>query len=205
MGYWMARIYDGFMRETEQACLREWRRDLLADLRGEVLELGSGTGANLAFFPRDLARLVLTEPDAHMREQLRRRLRGTARDAELSHASAAALPFADASFDVVVSTLVLCSVPHLDASLREVFRVLRPGGRFVFLEHVAAAPGTRRRLAQRLVDPVWRRLAGGCRVTRDTERALLDAGFALDSVERQSLRKALPILRPSIRGCAYRP
>jgi len=201
----MAMIYDRFMDATEEACLRRWRGELLADLEGDVLELGAGTGANLPHHPRDLSRLVLTEPDKHMRRQLEARARERRPDAEVTPASASALPFADASFDAVVSTLVLCSVPELDTTLREVWRVLKPGGRFLFLEHVAAAPGTGRRRLQRVVDPLWRRVADGCRLTRDTERAMLDAGFTLERIERESLRKAMAIVRPSIRGVARRP
>jgi len=205
MSLFMAVIYDRFMDATEEACLRRWRGELLADLEGDVLELGAGTGANLPHHPRDLSRLVLTEPDKHMRRQLEARARERRPDAEVTPASASALPFADASFDAVVSTLVLCSVPELDTTLREVWRVLKPGGRFLFLEHVAAAPGTGRRRLQRVVDPLWRRVADGCRLTRDTERAMLDAGFTLERIERESMRKAMAIVRPSIRGVARRP
>jgi len=205
MSLFMAVIYDRFMDATEEACLRRWRGELLADLEGDVLELGAGTGANLPHHPRDLSRLVLTEPDKHMRRQLEARAREHRPDAEVTPASASALPFADASFDAVVSTLVLCSVPELDTTLREVWRVLKPGGRFLFLEHVAAAPGTGRRRLQRVVDPLWRRVADGCRLTRDTERAMLDAGFTLERIERESMRKAMAIVRPSIRGVARRP
>ncbi|NOY90972.1 MAG: class I SAM-dependent methyltransferase [Deltaproteobacteria bacterium] len=205
MGYFMAAIYDGFMDATEQACLRDWRAQLLAGLEGDVLELGAGTGVNLEHLPRQLGRLVLTEPDRHMRAKLTARVQRLGREAEVSGASAVALPFEDASFDAVVSTLVLCSVPSLEQSLAEVFRVLRPGGRFVFLEHVGAPRGTSRRRIQGLVDPFWRHAAGGCRLIRDTERAILDAGFELDAVERESMRKALAIVRPSIRGVAHRP
>jgi len=205
MSLFMAMIYDRGMDATEEACLRRWRGELLADLEGDVLELGAGTGANLPHHPSDLGRLVLTEPDKHMRRQLEARARERRPDAEVTPASASALPFADASFDAVVSTLVLCSVPELDTTLREVWRVLKPGGRFLFLEHVAAAPGTGRRRLQRVVDPLWRRVADGCRLTRDTERAMLDAGFTLERIERESLRKAMAIVRPSIRGVARRP
>jgi len=201
----MATIYDGFMDATEQACLRRWRAQLLAGVEGDVLELGAGTGVNLEHLPRQLGRLVLTEPDRHMRAKLAARVQRLGRQAEVSDASAVALPFEDASFDAVVSTLVLCSVPSLERSLAEVFRVLRPGGRFVFLEHVGAPRGTSRRRIQGLVDPFWRHAAGGCRLIRDTERAILDAGFQLDTIERESMRKALAIVRPSIRGVAHRP
>jgi ubiquinone/menaquinone biosynthesis C-methylase UbiE len=110
------------------------------------------------------------------------------------------LPFDTGRFDVVVSTLVLCSVADPRAAVAELRRVLRPGGRLVLLEHVAADESDRRRWQGR-VEPVWKRLAGNCHLTRDTAQTLVDGGFVLD-VRRDSMRKALPWVRPTIRGTA---
>jgi len=203
----MAWIYDPFMRATEEACLRQWRAELLAGLVGDVLELGAGTGANLPFYPAPgppLGRLVLAEPDRHMRARLHQRLHELGRaDAEVCDADASALPFADGSFDVVVSTLVLCSVPDQARALAEARRVLRPGGRLVFLEHVASDRPDR--LAwQRRLEPLWKRVAGNCHLTRDTAAAIRAAGFTVERIERQSARRALPIVRPTVRGVAVR-
>jgi ubiquinone/menaquinone biosynthesis C-methylase UbiE len=208
MSWFFATIYDSFMRRTERACLGPWRRDLLSPLSGSVLEIGAGTGANLPYYPPSLERLVVTENDEHMLRHLRPAAEGERRrlgSVEVKAASADNLPFADESFDAVVSTLVLCTVPDPKRALAEVRRVLRPGGRFVFLEHVVGNANEPSRVRwQRRVEPVWRHLAAGCHLTRDTETALKDAGFAFKSLTRDRMKKALPIVEPTIRGIAHR-
>lgn len=159
---WFAPCYD-LLTAPGEAWLGVHRRALVSDLAGVVVEIGAGTGANLAHYG-PAATLWLCEPDADMRSRLERRAAGRP-DTTVRSASAEALPFPDASVDAVVSTLVLCSVADLERSVAEVFRVLRPGGTFRFLEHVAS-PGWRG-VAQRALDPAWRRCAGGCRLHRD--------------------------------------
>lgn len=203
MSWLTAAVYDRFMRVSEQACLAQWRADLLRELSGEVLEVGAGTGATLALYPKSVTRLVVCEPDRHMRRKL-----GAKRDAlgmravEICDAGLGTLPFAAASFDAVVCSLVLCSVPDQQAALAEIARVLRPGGRFVFLEHVAADSRPNRLKWQRRIEPVWKRLMDNCHLTRRTEAAIAAAGFEIEAIQRESIRKALPIVRPSIRGVA---
>jgi ubiquinone/menaquinone biosynthesis C-methylase UbiE len=203
MSWLFAAIYDPFMRESEEACLAGWRAELLADAAGDVLEIGAGTGANVAFYPPGVARLVLTEPDASMRARLARRLPAArAKSVETVAAPVSALPFDARSFDVVVSTLVLCSVPDVARALGEVRRVLRPGGRFVFLEHVAAEGDPARLAWQRRIEPFWKLVSGNCHLTRTTGDAIRAAGFTVEKETRDSMRKALPFVRPSIRGVA---
>jgi ubiquinone/menaquinone biosynthesis C-methylase UbiE len=137
-----------------------------------------------------------------MRARLAARVAAAGRAAEIVDAPAERLPFADATFDVVVSTLVLCSVPDPARALGEVHRVLRPGGCLVFLEHVAAEGNRGRRFWQRLLEPLWLQVSGNCHVTRRTAASIAAAGFALEAVKRESVRKALPIVRPSVRGRA---
>jgi ubiquinone/menaquinone biosynthesis C-methylase UbiE len=194
------------MRAVETACLFQWRAELLRDLEGEVLEVGVGTGANLPHYPKTVKRLVLAEPDYHMRRKLQVRCGSSdVPQAEVSEASLPGLPMSDASFDAVVSTLVLCSVADLNAALADIFRVLRPSGRFLFLEHVAADHNSTRLKWQRRVDPVWKWLAGNCHLARPTEQAILAAGFQIERIRRESMRKAMPLARPSIRGAARKP
>lgn len=206
MSWFVAAVYDRWMRAAETACLFQWRAELLQDVEGEVLEVGVGTGANLPHYPKKVKRLVLAEPDRHMRRRLQVRC-GSSEfpQAEVSEAAVHDLPMPDASLDAVVSTLVLCSVPDLHAAVAEVFRVLRPNGRFLFLEHVAADHNPTRLKWQRRLEPVWKRVAGNCHLTRRTEEAILAAGFQIERIQRESMRKAMPLARPSIRGAARKP
>jgi ubiquinone/menaquinone biosynthesis C-methylase UbiE len=198
----VAAFYDRAMQGMEDAGLSGWRRDLLAPLAGSVLEIGAGTGSNLPFFPPAVTSLVLSEPDRHMRARLVAATAASDRKVEIISAPGERLPFPDGSFDAVVAVLVLCSVGDQAIVLAEIRRVLRPNGRFVFIEHVAAKGSPRQHRHQRWIEPVWKRLAGNCHLTRSTEDAIETAGFAFETVERQGLPKAPPMIRPSIRGTA---
>jgi len=206
MSWFMASIYDWFMRDLEEACGRAWRAELLSSLSGDTLEIGAGTGRNLEHYPRSgSGRLVLAEPDRHMQKKLEGRVAevGGERKIEIVPWEAEHLDAPDATFDAVVSTLVLCSVGDVAKSLSEVRRVLRPEGKLLFFEHVAADDPAR--LAwQRRLQPLWRPIAGNCHLCRDTAHAIEDAGFRIEHIVRESARKALPIVRPTIRGYALR-
>ncbi len=206
MTWLVAAVYDYWMRASEEACLVQWRRELLREVAGEVLEVGAGTGAMLPHYSTAVTQLVLAEPDRHMRRKLERK-RGASPcpQLEVSDASLDGLPMPEASFDAVVSSLVLCSVQDPHVALTEIFRVLRPGGRFLFIEHVAAPEQSGRLVWQRCLEPVWKRVAGNCHLTRDTEAVVRAAGFQIERIERESIRKAMPVLQPSIRGVARKP
>jgi ubiquinone/menaquinone biosynthesis C-methylase UbiE len=140
-----------------------------------------------------------------MRPKLQQRAQLAAVEVDVVDAGVDPLPFDDESFDVVVSTLVLCSVPDERAALAEIHRVLRPGGHFVHLEHVAAVENPKRHKWQRRVEPVWKRVAGNCHLTRTTDLAIPEAGFELVEVRRESMRKAPPWIRVTTRGVARKP
>ncbi len=202
-----ARIYDRTLAPLEDAGLRDWRAALLADLSGTVVEIGAGTGLNLGHYPPTVERLVLTEPEPAMLAQLRDRLGEVAGgiDVVAERASGASLPLGDDEADAVVCTLVLCTVPDPDATLAEIRRVLRPGGRLVFLEHVADDARPERLRRQRRLDHVWHHVAGGCRLTRRTEASIVAAGFEVGDLTRESARKAPTFVRTMIRGHATAP
>ncbi len=143
-------LYDPFVWVGERAGLRAHRNALLSLARGCTLEIGSGTGLNLPHFRDDLDELVLAEPDAAMRARLQKRLRHSSRQTRLIDAPAERLPLPDGSVDTVVSTLVLCTVDAPDIALREIARVLRPGGQLLFLEHVRSESPTLARWQDRL-------------------------------------------------------
>jgi ubiquinone/menaquinone biosynthesis C-methylase UbiE len=202
-----ARFYDRMTARAEHGGLGEMRRQLLSSASGRVLELGAGTGHNLEHYTDAVAELVLAEPDPNMAKLLRERLErdGTpAGNPSVIEAPAEDLPFDDGSFDVVVATLVLCTVENPVRAVAEARRVLVEGGRFLYLEHVRSArPGLAR--WQDWLERPWGWVAGGCHPNRATDQLLAGAGFWIDSLERDKLPKAPPLVRPVIRGVAIRP
>ncbi len=181
-----------------EAMVAEEKRGLLAPLSGTVLEIGPGGGNNLAFLRPDV-RWIGVEPNPFFHDRLRARGERLGIEVDVRAATAEALPAADQSVDAVVASLVLCSVRDPEATLREVRRVLRPGGRFVFIEHVAAPHGALR-VVQHALRPIWRALSDGCNPDRDTGRLIEAAGFADVDVRRFTL--PVPIMGPHIAGVA---
>lgn len=177
---------------------------LLSRARGDVLEIGAGDGDNIPLFPTT-ARLTLLEPNVYLLPHIAEVAQRTGRQHwQIVRGTVENLPFEAAVFDAVVSTHVLCSVRDQGQALAEVMRVLRPGGLFLFLEHVRAAPHTRRYLNQRLINPVWRWIGDGCHLTRDTGAAIETAGFA--RVNLRAFEADYPgIVKPHITGVAVSP
>lgn len=205
MSWFGAAIYDWFTRQSEEACLSAWRAELLKNVYGKVLEVGAGTGANLNYYGASVQRLILAEPDYYMRQKLLAKLiDSNLEGVKIVSDPLESLGFPEASFDFVVGTLVLCSVRELDKALKEVYRVLKPGGGYVFLEHVAAENRPRRYRWQQYVEPVWKRVAGNCHLTLRTGEAILKAGFVINEMIEESMRKTMPIFRPTIRGVGYK-
>jgi ubiquinone/menaquinone biosynthesis C-methylase UbiE len=190
--------YDRFLAQSEQAGLSEMRRELLSQASGRCLEVGVGTGLNLKHWPSDVEELVLSEPDPHMVSQLRTKLDRPARVVE---APAERLPFDDDFFDTVALTLVLCTVSDPQASLREIARVLKPEGRLLFLEHVRAEDPGLARWQDRLHTP-WKWFGDGCHCNRDTLRTIESSPLELERIDRGRIPKALPLVRPMVRGSA---
>jgi ubiquinone/menaquinone biosynthesis C-methylase UbiE len=197
-------IYDRAMQGTEEAGMREMRRETLAAASGRVVEIGAGTGLNLDLYLEGVTSLTLVEPDPHMVKRLRPKLARSSREATVIEAGAERMPLPDDSFDTAVSTLVLCTVPDPAAAIAELKRVLRPGGRLLFIEHVRAEDPGLARWQDRLERP-WRFLGDGCHCNRDTVATLSASGFELGGVERGSLPKAPPLVRPLVRGSAALP
>ncbi|HYJ22071.1 MAG TPA: class I SAM-dependent methyltransferase [Solirubrobacterales bacterium] len=198
-----AALYERSFKATEEAGLRQMRRELLAGAGGRVLELGAGTGLNLELYPDGVEDLVVLEPDPHMAKRLRATVAASPRRASVSEASAERLPFEDAGFDTVVATLVFCTIPDPDAALAEVARVLKPGGRLLFLEHVRAEDPKLARWQDRLEKP-WRFVGDGCHCNRDTVASIAAARFEIEGVQHDRLPKAPPIVSPLVQGSAIR-
>jgi ubiquinone/menaquinone biosynthesis C-methylase UbiE len=199
----MALVYDPFVWLGELAGMRRRRRTLLSGARGRVVELGAGTGLNIAHYPDDgIDDLVLMEPEPAMRRRLARRLRRHGHPARIVDAPAECLPLTDESVDTVVSTLVLCTVEDPERALGEIARVLRPGGQLLFIEHVRSSSRFLAAWQDYLFRP-WRGFAGGCCCNRPTGELMRACGFAVaadDGVWRGMPR----IVRPLIVGRATR-
>lgn len=203
-GRLFARFYDRVFADTEAAGLADRRAALLAGARGRVVELGAGTGLNLRHYPADLQGLVLTEPAEPMLARLRERVAAVRPGATVVAAPAERLPFDDASADTVVATLALCTVGDLPATLREIRRVLAPGGQLLFLEHVRSADARIARRQDRL-HPLWLRVGHGCHCNRATLAAIEAAPLQIASVDHGLMPKAPQFVAPLISGVALKP
>jgi ubiquinone/menaquinone biosynthesis C-methylase UbiE len=194
-------LYDLMARRAERAGIGEMRRNLLADLEGDVIEIGSGTGASLPYYER-ARRVVAVEPDPSMAK----RLPGKAAEArvpiEVVNARAEKLPFPDESFDAAVAAFVLCSVADQRTVLTEVRRVLKPEGKLVLLEHVLGEGRTAR--WQERLTPLHMKLAGNCHLNRETRATVAAAGFDATGVENTRLPGTYVLVEPGIQGVAIK-
>ncbi len=201
-----ARLYAAMAPRMDVRGLAELRDELLADLHGNVVEVGCGNGMNFSHYPSSVSKVHAVEPEPHLRTLAR----GAAADAQtrvvVTGGTASALPLDDASVDAAVACMVLCSVPSQEAAVAELRRVVRPGGILVFLEHVASErPGIAR--FQRMADAtLYPPLAGGCHLARDTLAAIRCGGFVVDAVKSpQEVSGMGGALVPHIMGKAFRP
>ncbi len=198
-----AAVFDLIQRPAAPM-IEPWRRRVVGEATGRVLEIGVGTGLNLPFYRMEhIERLVGLEPDPHMRRRAAARARRLGIPLELVAAPAEEMPFEDQSFDTAVATHVFCSVANPERALREVFRVLRPGGTFRFLEHVRSADERAGRWQDR-VTPLWRFVAAGCHPNRRTAEMIAAAGFAFEELERFEFAGGGPV-KPQAFGVARRP
>jgi len=203
--YFIAKIYDRAMRSTEKKCLKQWRGELLKNAMGNVLEIGAGTGINLHHYPNTINRLVLSEPDKQMRLKLKKRLAQQNIDnITIIPSSVDEIAAPDASFDVIVSTLVLCSVSEQKTALNKIYRLLRPGGKLIFIEHVVSDHPPTRKLQHR-IEPIWSLCAGNCKLTHDTASAIEAAGLKIDQLTDASMVGAPAFVSRTIRGIAIKP
>jgi ubiquinone/menaquinone biosynthesis C-methylase UbiE len=202
-GHIFAALYDRMVGKTERAGLGDHRRALLAAANGDVLEIGGGTGANLEYYGDGVRTLTIVEPEKPMLRRLQRHIEERAPQAKVLRAPAEDLPFNDASFDVAVSTLVLCTVDDVPRALRELRRVLRPGGKLLFIEHVRSDDPALARTQDRML-PINVRIAHGCHPNRRSLDSIRDAGFEVSTLEHDTLKHAPKFIQPLIVGVATR-
>ena len=200
-GWAFSALYDRMLKGTEDAGMRDRRREVLSAATGRTIDIGAGTGANLGLFPDGLTEVVMAEPDPHMTKRLREKITAQGADVELVEAGAERLPFADDSFDTAVFTLVLCTVPDPAAALAEAARILKPGGQLLFVEHVRANHPGVARWQDRLERP-WKFIGDGCHCNRDTIASIEASPLSVDHVDRGELPKSPPIVKPLVWGRA---
>lgn len=192
-------LHRGSNRYNERVDNR--KRELFSGLSGKILEIGPGTGANLEYYPDEVSLMGL-EPNPHMQKYLKEKTRETGKPIEIITGTAEDIPMDDEQVDAVVSTLVLCSVDSQENSLSEIKRILKPGGKFLFIEHVAAQDDSFSRRLQKFVQPLWKRMADGCHPDRETWKSIERASF--QSVEIEHFRLSLPVVGPHIMGTAIK-
>lgn len=201
-----ARFYARISAGMEEAGTGEHRRALLAGLAGSVLELGAGNGLNFRYYPAAVSEVVAIEPEPHLRALARQRARAADRPVRVLDGTAERLPAPDHSFDACVATLMLCSVAEVAVVLREVRRVLRPGGELRFMEHVRASSAGHR-WVQRVADATfWPSCCGGCHCSRDPVASISQGGFRVVQLTQYRLpdsRIPWPTA-PHARGVAVR-
>ena len=198
-----AMTYDRQIAKVDKAGLRGSREGLLAGAAGRVLEIGGGTGNNLPFYGPAVESLTITEPEIPMLRRLERKAREQAPGATVLCAPAEDLPFEDDCFDVAVSTLVLCGVDDQPRALRELRRVLRPGGQLLFIEHVRSGDPGQARSQDRMNG--LNRFVVGCDCNRPTLDSIQDAGFTVTRVEHTTMPKVPKFASPAIVGSATVP
>jgi ubiquinone/menaquinone biosynthesis C-methylase UbiE len=198
-----AAMYDWQMRGAERAGLTDLRAGIVSRATGQVLEVGSGTGLNLPYYGSDVEALTLTEPDPSMLKRLQRAVEEHRGSATVLRAPAEHLPFDDDSFDAVVCTLVLCGVDDQPQAVREIRRVLRPGGQLLFLEHMRSEDEQHARMQDRFN---WlNRAVVLCDCNRPTRRTIASEGLQIEEVAELDFPKAPPFVNPLVRGRAVRP
>ena len=189
---------------SERAGQAETRRTLLTQAHGRTLEIGAGNGYNLPHYTAAVDELFVTEPSPFMLDHLRASLESDAPPVgswRLEQTGAEELPFADASFDTVVATFVHCTIPDPPRAIAEIARVLRPGGRYLFMEHVRSQNSLHGRLQDALEVP-HRFIAAGCYPNRPTERWLRESALHVESLVHEPMPRASFTVRPTIRGTA---
>lgn len=193
-------IMDWIMSDKETAKIR---KEILAEVSGDVFELGFGTGLNLPHYPGHVKKLVAADPNPGMRKTAQERMAKSHIEVDCRVLGGEALPFDDESFDTVVCTWTLCSIPDAERALAHCHRMLRPGGKFIFVEHGLAGDSTVRKWQDRL-NPFWGILGGGCHLNRDIKELILDSKFRFEKLENFYMPGAFKFMGYLYQGVAVK-
>lgn len=198
-----ARFFDRMSRGMEKD-VGIYRAELVEGLTGRVVEIGPGNGLNFRHYPGSVDEVVAVEPEPYLRDKATREANGVSVNVTVQPGTAEELGLPDASFDAVVSSLVLCSVPDQQVVLAELRRVLKPGGELRFFEHVRSSNPRKARLQSALDATIWPRVGGGCHCSRDTLAAVREAGFSVQRTRTMNIGPAWEITNPCVIGSARR-
>jgi ubiquinone/menaquinone biosynthesis C-methylase UbiE len=204
MGFYSNKVIPWLLDITEPGEMADLRRLILRDVIGEILEIGIGTGVNLLYYPENIKRLATVEPSDAMRRRANQRADATGRIVDWHKGNGEKLPFEEGRFDTVITVDVLCTVKDIDAVLSEAYRVLKPGGRFHFLDHGLAQNHKIRNWQIRL-NELSKVIAGGCELTRNIEEHIRKSEFVIDDLENVSPFSGINVLYTHIRGVAIKP
>lgn len=160
----------------------QYRKDVTSHVSGVVCEIGFGSGLNILYY-KNITKLYALEPSQELYELAKEKVSGTSFVVEHLASSAESIPLSDSSVDYVVSTWSLCSIPHLEIALKEVFRILKPKGKFAFVEH-GKSPRNLVAKIQKFLTPIQKQISGGCHLDRDIEKLVLDAGFTIETMKK---------------------
>jgi ubiquinone/menaquinone biosynthesis C-methylase UbiE len=196
---WMLKNSDAYSHKLYGS----YKRDLLKDINGTVVEIGPGTGVNFQYFPKGITWIGI-EPNEAFFEELETQAEQREISFQVLKGDALKIPLPDNSADAVLSTLVLCSVSRPGDVLRELRRILKPGGKLIFIEHVAAPKHTNLRRAQNILNPVNRLLADGCNCNRETWNSLQQAGFSQLQLSQTKMKGVMALHSPHIMGYAIK-
>lgn len=199
MGFYSSVIFPRFYDYlVDKPFWAKYRREQLADVDGNILEIGVGTGLNLPHYPKHVRKITAVDPNPGMNKVLGRRIEQTGIDVDTRLIGSEELPFEDGVFDCVVSTITLCSIQDVGQAMSELFRVMKPGGRFMFLEH-GLSPDAKVSQWQRRLNWLQRFCAGGCRLDLDVRELIAQQPFESVEMDNFYLEKT-----PKIHGYMYR-
>lgn len=177
------------------------RAETLKLATGKILEIGIGTGINLEFYPKSVSHITAVEPNSGMEKQLKAKLPKHHLTVDFHLTGAEKMPFPDASFDTVISTITMCSIPNLAGAMKEIQRILTPNGKFVFLDHGLSKDPWVAKL-QNFLNPFQNIVGCGCSLTVDVEKVLLDSGFKVNKCETFYVENAPKFIGHVYKGIA---
>ncbi len=198
MGFYSQRILPYLLDWSLSApIISKYRQEVLADIKGEVLEIGFGTGLNLSYYPDDIYKIMTVDPNPGVHALAQKRIQSSSITVEHQIISGESLPMADNSFDSVVSTFTLCSIPKVEQALKEVYRVLKPGGKFFFLEH-GLSKEAQIQVWQNRLTPLQKVIGDGCHLNRNI-RQLVENQFGNVTLDEFYLEET-----PKVTGYLYK-